>query len=297
LATSVALVLTLLAVNAVWGLTSEDDTLISGWLRTLGPLWAWIVLALVFSALVIVVGRVRANHTLVVLGAMTGAYTLAVIASEYVHAWLQPRSGVPFERQTDLFVFLWERSFMLWPAVPMWAVYWWLLRADSRSSLATGYWTSKATSSADKKSKRVWLGVFAAYIAFVFVPAMYAMQAGVEFAPIRQGTLFAFIVPVVGAALFNAFTEEVIFRGLFQPALCACSGLHVGILLQATFFGFHHWGASPDPIAELPTAIATCGLGLLWGYSVVATRGLAWAVVSHMFADIVLFSAYFVPVD
>ena len=38
-------------------------------------------------------------------------------------------------------------------------------------------------------------------------------------------------------------------------------------------------------------ALAACGLGLLWGYSVLATRGMIWAILAHACADFVYFSA------
>ena len=52
--------------------------------------------------------------------------------------------------------------------------------------------------------------------------------------------------------------------------------------------------SSPELIAGLPMALAAAALGILWGYSVVSTRGMAWAVLCHALADFVFFSAYFV---
>ena len=66
------------------------------------------------------------------------------------------------------------------------------------------------------------------------------------------------------------------------------------VTIPRVFFGFHHWGSSPDAVAGLGTAIVTSALGILWGRSVIATGGIGWAVCAHALVDIAFFSAYFV---
>ena len=101
-------------------------------------------------------------------------------------------------------------------------------------------------------------------------------------------------LPIAMLALFNGFTEEFLFRGLIQPALIDFLGKWPGLVFQGLFFGFLHWGSSPELIAGLPMALAATALGILWGYSVICTRGIAWAVLCHAMADFAFFSAYFV---
>ena len=84
------------------------------------------------------------------------------------------------------------------------------------------------------------------------------------------------------------------FRGLLLPPLVRLLGVGPGIWAQGVFFGMHHLGASPGPVATVVSTAATVLLGVLWGKSVVVTRGIGWAVAAHALVDLAFFSAHFV---
>ncbi len=54
-------------------------------------------------------------------------------------------------------------------------------------------------------------------------------------------------------------------------------------------------GAVDAAAASLPIAVVTGLLWVLWGRSVLETRGLGWAIVTHASLDLAFFLAQFVP--
>jgi membrane protease YdiL (CAAX protease family) len=56
-----------------------------------------------------------------------------------------------------------------------------------------------------------------------------------------------------------------------------------------------HLGASPAPLDVMTTAGVATALGLLWGYATLRTRGLGFAIVTHMVADFTFFSVQYWP--
>lgn len=90
---------------------------------------------------------------------------------------------------------------------------------------------------------------------------------------------------VIGGALFaviNAALEEVIWRGLLQPALASVWGARVAIGLQALSFGLQHAHGFPRG----PTGIC---LAAAWGVMLGAlrqhTQGLVAPILAHVIAD------------
>ena len=291
------LLLALVSVNAIWGITSSEDTTISAWLRDIAPLPYWAATGFAAAGLYTVAGIWTKQRSRLGLGVMMFTYLVGVAVSRFAFQQIRPKGGIPFESQSDIFPALWERSFLLWPAIPMLAVYWLFFKKDSGQTLAWGQWRPNGSVDTSPSPRGDWRKYLLYFTLLIVLPIAVMMQAGVGFRPILNGNGLVFIGPLMALALFNAFSEELIFRGLFQPAFVERFGATVGIAMQGVFFGVHHWGASPDLIAELPTAIATCALGILWGYSVLATRGIAWAIITHALVDLAFFSAFFVNSD
>ena len=80
-----------------------------------------------------------------------------------------------------------------------------------------------------------------------------------------------------------------------QPALIAYGGVGAGLWIQGLIFGLVHWGTSVGLVASLPFALVTGFASVFWGRAAYETRGLALPIAAHCMADIVVFSAYFVP--
>lgn len=290
---AILLVVTWLGVNAVWGLTSDEDTLVSGWLRSVAALDVWLGGALlVLAATAIWSAGVRKAAT-VGLAAMLVAYLIGVAGSRYAYAAIDPRGGVPFDAYADAVFALWERSFLLYPAIPMLAVYLLTSKRASRPAFRFGDWRVPARL-LRQRTRSSWSRYFVYWIVFFIVPFFLLLQAQVGFAPIISGRLFWLFPAVLALALFNAFTEELLFRGFVQHSLGTFIGPAAAVVLQAAFFGIHHWGSSPVP--GFLTAVITFALGLVWGLSVLQTRGLGWAVCCHTLVDMTFFSAHFVAV-
>lgn len=130
----------------------------------------------------------------------------------------------------------------------------------------------------------------------VFCLVFFAvMQANVGFAPLRTGTLWGLLPAVLLAAVGNALAEELIFRGLLQPAFIRGGGVAAGLWVQGLMFGLMHWGLSVGILSALPVSLLI-GLGsVVWGKAALDTRGIGWVVVAHAMVDVALMTAFFVP--
>lgn len=128
----------------------------------------------------------------------------------------------------------------------------------------------------------------------VFAVVLFAMcQAVAGFGPIRGGTLATLFPAILLAAIVNATVEELLFRGVLQPAFIGAAGIARGLWIQGLLFGLMHWGMSVGVIAALPTSLAIGVGSVIWGKSVLETRGLSWVIVCHALCDIAIMSAFF----
>ena len=132
---------------------------------------------------------------------------------------------------------------------------------------------------------------FAVFAAILWVVG----QMGVELRPIRTGVLWALIPAILTAALANAIAEELIYRGMLQPAFVQAAGVARGLWIQGVMFGLLHWGMSVGVVAALPTSLLIGVGAVFWGKAVIETRGLSWVIIAHAMVDVAIMSAYFVP--
>jgi len=93
----------------------------------------------------------------------------------------------------------------------------------------------------------------------------------------------------LGFAIVNAVMEEFAFRGIIlHAATSAVASAPVAIAIQAVAFGlFHYIGGFPNGIAGV---LMTLIYGLLLGIVRVGSKGMMAPIVTHMFADLVIFS-------
>lgn len=170
----------------------------------------------------------------------------------------------------------------------------WMLGAWPRFHLRVGSWSAVGRDfthrSKPEPYRKAMLG-FALFAAVLWVIG----QMGVELAPLRSGLLWALIPAILLAAITNALVEEVIYRGIMQPAFVQAAGIARGLWIQGVMFGMLHWGMSVGVVAALPTSLLI-GIGAVyWGKAVLETRGLSWVIVAHAMVDVAIMCAYFVP--
>jgi membrane protease YdiL (CAAX protease family) len=95
-------------------------------------------------------------------------------------------------------------------------------------------------------------------------------------------------IPVIlVCATFNAFGEEVIYRSGPLATLVGVVGSTQALLLTSLWFGLaHYFGSIPDGAAGV---VASGGLALLLGGTMLATKGLAWPWLMHIAVDTAIF--------
>jgi membrane protease YdiL (CAAX protease family) len=139
----------------------------------------------------------------------------------------------------------------------------------------------------ETNSWRAWLGGLALVAG---VPFLILMQVASGFALLSLPWWWVGVAVLMSAV--NATAEEFIFRWGMQPAVLAGVGVARGLWLQGLFFGLHHLGLSVSVLATLPGALLVGVGSVVFGKSVVETRGLAWAIAAHMVFDIGIFCAF-----
>jgi membrane protease YdiL (CAAX protease family) len=98
----------------------------------------------------------------------------------------------------------------------------------------------------------------------------------------------ASLTPLIlfGSAL-NAFNEEFIFRAVLLARLSPAVGPAQSLWLTSVRFGVGHWFGNPS--GPFGATMATL-VGWFWGKSILETRGLFWAWVTHAIQDVVIYS-------
>lgn len=96
--------------------------------------------------------------------------------------------------------------------------------------------------------------------------------------------VFAFGIPLF--ALFNAFAEEIVYRGVLQEALLRVFSSPVAILLQASAFAAAHVASGfPNGVVGY---VMTLVYGTMLGYVRVRTGGMLAPYLAHVLADLVI---------
>jgi membrane protease YdiL (CAAX protease family) len=88
-------------------------------------------------------------------------------------------------------------------------------------------------------------------------------------------------------SVFNAAQEEYRFRSVLLGRLVPVLGASQALWMTSALFGLGHWFGHPSG----PTGVVMAGFaGLVWGKSMLDTRGFAWAWFIHGFQDLVIFT-------
>lgn len=92
------------------------------------------------------------------------------------------------------------------------------------------------------------------------------------------------LLDIIWVGLLPGLSEELLFRGVMLPAL----GLNItGVVLSSLCFGILHISGSQ----QWPYVVWATTIGLLLGYSALATNNLLVPIVAHVFTNLV--SSYF----
>ena len=252
-------------------------------------------------AVVIALGAARAaRHELVGAAAIVAAFLAGHLVYAAIYPFLPGRVRVPFDVPADWAGFA---AFRLGYAASILAVclpVWWLVVARRHAARATlrfgwGDWSVRGRDLSARSRSESWARrIVTGYLGFTVV-IFFVMQANVGFAPLRSPATPGFLPAVVAAALANAVAEELVFRGVLQPAFVRFGGLAAGIWMQGLLFGLVHWGNSVGVLAALPVSLMI-GLGsVVWGKAAVETAGLGWVIIAHAMLDVGVMTAFFVP--
>lgn len=125
-------------------------------------------------------------------------------------------------------------------------------------------------------------------LSIVSLAAWFIFQQGNPYAHYIPDVPLPLLIPLgVGFAIINAFHEEGLFRSIFLAHFSPEIGFAGAIVLQSIWFSFLHYQSG------FPSGIIGIGLtfvfGLMMGYLVYRTRGLAVPIIIHVLADFSIF--------
>lgn len=230
---------------------------------------------------------------------MIVAFLLGHLAFTSIYQFIPARFSVPFRENAHALGFVYSRLGYAGALVGPMLAAWWIAfgRRDGWPRLTLGIGDFRVVGrdvQASAPPMAAWRSLVTGY-AFFCVIVLVIMQANVGFAPIRSGTLWPLLPAVLLASFANALAEELIFRGMNQPAFIRGGGVAAGLWMQGLMFGLMHWGMSVGFLAALPVSLHI-GLGsVAWGKIPVDTGGLGWVVIAHAMLDVCLMSSFFVP--
>ena len=135
----------------------------------------------------------------------------------------------------------------------------------------------------------LWMVLFVLGSGVALVTWRYGAGANLtryrEFVPsgIPAWALFAGVVPY---AMFNAFFEELLCRGIIWQACEETFGVLAALVLTSLVFGLWHYRGFPSGVLGVALAI---GYGLMMGFVRIRTGGLFGPWVAHVLADVVIY--------
>ncbi|MBY0112611.1 MAG: CPBP family intramembrane metalloprotease [Phycisphaerales bacterium] len=256
--------------------------------------WAATAAALVLAGALAAARRLESAAAAAMVAAFLLGHTLFALPV------LQDRIRMPFPLRTtqdaiDFSIF--RLAYLLALAAPMMLVllvgYRLVLRSTDAFALGVGNWGVRSSDITQRSPRSTWRAHLIGFGLFAVV--LFIMgQAFTGFAHLRSGVLLSTLPAVLLAALVNAGVEEVIYRGLLQPAFVRLAGVAAGIWTTALTFGLMHWGLSVGVVAALPTSLAIGVGSVLWGKAALETRGLSWVWIAHAMVDVAIMSAFMI---
>ena len=144
---------------------------------------------------------------------------------------------------------------------------------------------------------RAGRSLLAAIIVFGVVYAVIGLSpAAHRYLPI-QGTMtldryLALTPALLVLVVSNGLQEELLFRGLFLRRYTAYLGVWAGNVAQAVVFSVAHAGVTYTPNALLFIVVSVLPLGLVAGYLMRRSDGIAAPLIFHAALDIPIYLAF-----
>lgn len=256
----------------------------------------WICLGVSGTGICVMAVLARRAHAVLWAGVLGYLAGHALFAALPVHDAIDFR--VPFTSTADGLAFVKHRV-IYGSCVAACAGLAVLLAARSLGSwprfyLGVGSWFAIGRDFTHRSTPETYRKAMIGFIVFAAILWVVG-QMGVELRPLRSGLFWVLIPAILMAAVTNALVEELIFRGVLQPAFVHAAGIARGLWIQGLMFGMLHWGMSVGVVAALPTSMLIGVGSVFWGKAVLETRGLSWVIVAHAMVDVAIMSAYFVP--
>lgn len=171
---------------------------------------------------------------------------------------------------------------VIFPAVIMLLIFWWILRAKGRGTRIGLFAPSQLS-----LVKTLGLGAALLVTAWAFETFysryIYDMKDAQQFIQLLitalPNTIPNVIIKLLAIVIAGPLVEEVLFRGYLQNALKAKLPTHFAIILTAIIFALYHME---------PGAIPTLAIvGLAIGYFYHYTGSLKWSMALHMSNNLV----------
>ncbi len=145
------------------------------------------------------------------------------------------------------------------------------------------------------------IGVTSGLLLAGILASVYSLLSGLlDLEQFRQGvgrlgvsSVTSYILMALFWSFINAFTEEVFWRWFAIGQLKKRFNPNGAIVVSAVFFSFHHGIATSlyFPVWMVVGAMfATCTAGILWGYMYHHSKSIFAPFISHVIADIAIFS-------
>lgn len=167
-----------------------------------------------------------------------------------------------------------------------------LLRADARQFLSLG----KLTTIAEKESwlgtngKSTWRMNGMQLLFFISLATGIFMFIALKFTNTLTNFQWSFVPFIVLFSFTNALSEELIFRFALVGGLYEQFPKWSILVLSAVLFGLPHYAGWPNGV----TGVFMAGvLGYVLCKATVETKGVAVALVIHVFQDLIIFTALF----
>jgi membrane protease YdiL (CAAX protease family) len=254
---------------------------------------------LVVAVALVALGAVVRRTKFASGAAIVAAFLAGNLLYEQLYVLSGLRFPIPLTQFSDALHFSAARLLWAVAALATTLPVWFATFGRQRNELAslTFRWGDWSVAARDFSSKqppqrygRMLLGGYLVVMLLLFL----LMQASIGFRPIRSGLVIALLPGILVCAVANSLSEELLFRGVFQPAFMRVGGIAAGLWAQGAFFGLVHWGTSVGVLAALPVSLGI-GLGsVMWGKATLETGGLGWVIVAHAMIDVAVMAAYFV---
>ena len=131
---------------------------------------------------------------------------------------------------------------------------------------------------------RLWRGIIIGIITF-FIMALVAEINFREF--VDSDFIAGNLIWILLFIFFNAFMEELLFRGIFLKQLNRIFKPVWSILLTSIVFAVAHLQVTYNPDA-LTFSIVVFALGLIWGFLTYYTKSIIASVLFHAGSDLVI---------